>query len=257
MISGSGDKSIIEWDLDNSSSKKKYLLGHTGWINCIQMEDDTIVSGSSDHTIRSWSLGTGKPKMTYMGHVGSITCLQFNDLNIVSGGVDKTIRKFDPNKGTCLLSMLGHSSYISGLQFFGYCLATCALDKMIKMWDLRTGECHRTLKGHFEGVTCIQFDDMKLISGSYDKSFKVWDLRTGACISTISVGSVISTLKFDAKRIVVAPSDKTIKLFDPYIFTEQNSLTGHSGNITSLKFNEDFLMSGSTDCSLRMWHFKK
>ncbi|KAG0343795.1 hypothetical protein BG004_004989 [Podila humilis] len=38
----------------------KVLHGHIGWVNAVAIENTTIVSGGSDHTIRAWDANTGE-----------------------------------------------------------------------------------------------------------------------------------------------------------------------------------------------------
>ncbi|KAF9571052.1 hypothetical protein EC968_001036 [Mortierella alpina] len=43
--------------------KSRWLLtGHVGWVNAVAIEDTTVVSGGSDHTVRVWDALTGTLK---------------------------------------------------------------------------------------------------------------------------------------------------------------------------------------------------
>lgn len=81
------------------------------------------------------------------------------------------------------------------------------------LFSVRSGQCHQTLRSHQGNVTCVQLDELKIVSGSTDKTLKVWDLRTGECMNTISVGSPVTSLMFDEKRLIVA-AEKTAMVCD-------------------------------------------
>jgi len=253
LVSGSGDRSIIVWNL-NSLKPQKTLVGHGGWITCCQMEGSSVATGSTDRTVRIWTVDTGKCEKILGGPTAGVCCLQFSNEKVITGDTDAIIRQWNAETANITLEMKGHSKYITSLQYFQYALASSSADTGIKLWDLRTGQCHRTLLGHQGNVNSFQFDEMKVISGSTDKSLKVWDLRTGECVNTLAVGSPVNILRFDEKSLIVG-SDKNIKVFniETYSFVQKSVLSGHTGNVTALKFMGNALISGSTDTSLRIW----
>ena len=66
---------------------------------CVQFDDQKIVSGSYDDTIKVWSLELGTCLNTLVGHADAVTCLQFNYHRIISGSLDCTLRFWDMNEG--------------------------------------------------------------------------------------------------------------------------------------------------------------
>ncbi|KAF9118146.1 hypothetical protein BG015_006724, partial [Linnemannia schmuckeri] len=38
---------------------RRLLTGHVGWVNAVAIEDTTVVSGGSDHTVRIWDALSG------------------------------------------------------------------------------------------------------------------------------------------------------------------------------------------------------
>ena len=78
----------------NTGECLKTLIGHTDWINtvCI-LDNDKIVSGSHDKTIKIWNSNTGECIKTLTGHTSFVNsvCILNND-KIVSGSHDKTIK---------------------------------------------------------------------------------------------------------------------------------------------------------------------
>ncbi|MFM6776061.1 MAG: WD40 repeat domain-containing protein, partial [Dolichospermum sp.] len=56
------------WNLETGEVEST-LTGHSRWVNAIAVTPDgkTVISGSSDNTIKTWDLGTGEKKLTFKG----------------------------------------------------------------------------------------------------------------------------------------------------------------------------------------------
>lgn len=75
---------------------------------------------------------------------------------------------------------------------------------------VRTGQAHRTLPGHNAPITCLQFDEVHLVSGSLDKTIRIWDLRTGSVFDTLTYASPVSSLQFNATKIISSGTSSEI-----------------------------------------------
>ena len=40
------------------------MVGHTHTVRCLQSDDDRVISGSYDHTLKIWGIATGTCKHT-------------------------------------------------------------------------------------------------------------------------------------------------------------------------------------------------
>lgn len=70
---------------------------HDSAVTCLRFDNQRIVSGSVDRTIKMWTLDTGKCLQTIdwkgsEGHTGVVRCLQTDLWRIVSASDDKTIK---------------------------------------------------------------------------------------------------------------------------------------------------------------------
>ncbi len=74
----------------------KTLTRHKGWVKSVSFSSDgkTIASGSGDHTIRLWDVGTGKNLHILTRHKNSVVSVSFSPdgQTLGSGSFDKTIR---------------------------------------------------------------------------------------------------------------------------------------------------------------------
>lgn len=92
---------------------------------------------------------------------------------LLSGGDDMTIRLWDLRAKQCLKVFEGHLGQVQCIQALGKRFVSGSLDNTIRIWDLETGQCLKTLFGHVEGVWCVRFDKLRIVSGSHDKTVKV------------------------------------------------------------------------------------
>ncbi|KAG0051191.1 Mitochondrial fission protein [Gryganskiella cystojenkinii] len=207
---------------------------------------------------------------TLHGHTGPVTCLYFEDQKLVSGSNDKTIKEWDLTTGQCVLTMdllwamgtsnswsdwmdldLRENAYVGSLQYYQYALCSGTIDGAIRMWDLRSGQPHRTLIGHTGPVTSLQFDEYHVISGSKDRSVRIWDLRTGGIQEILQYEDPVKSLRFDASKIIVG-SGESLKIYDR-IAQQHSYYTGHTNFVESVRFSDSVLASGGQDSTVRLW----
>jgi Tol biopolymer transport system component len=107
IVSGSGDKTVGLWDATvglwdivmQRQTRTRTLSGHTGTVNSVAFSPDggTIISGSSDDTVKVWDAANGRELRTLTGHSGEVRSVAFSPdgRTIVSGSFDKTVRLWD------------------------------------------------------------------------------------------------------------------------------------------------------------------
>ncbi len=61
-------------------------------VYCLQYDDDKIISGLRDNTIKLWDRATLACTKVLTGHTGSVLCLQYDEKVIISGSSDSTVR---------------------------------------------------------------------------------------------------------------------------------------------------------------------
>ncbi|XP_056389027.1 WD repeat-containing protein 5-like isoform X2 [Hyla sarda] len=149
IISGSWDTSVRVWDV-HSQSEVRTLCGHTEGITCLVMVyvdgtklrsdllpigEHVVCSGSSDSSIKVWSLTSGQPLLSIytFSEVSAITHVPDTKL-LISGS--------DGGK--------------------------------VDVWDLETQENLHSERAHDEKVSALQIHSGLLYSGSLDGSLKIW-----------------------------------------------------------------------------------
>ena len=64
------------------------MRGHKGFVSCMKLYRNNIVSGSADHTVKIWNVRNKNPVFTLEGHFARINSVDFNEIKIVSSSAD-------------------------------------------------------------------------------------------------------------------------------------------------------------------------
>jgi WD40 repeat protein len=75
------------------------------------------VCGTQSRDIQIYDIRSGRHVNTFKGHKGSVQCLQFDENKIVSGSWDTTCIVWDVVHGTVIQELIGHTGCVSSLQF--------------------------------------------------------------------------------------------------------------------------------------------
>ncbi|KAF8123952.1 WD40-repeat-containing domain protein [Mycena galopus ATCC 62051] len=141
-----------------AESNGRVLEGHTKAVTALHFEDDCLVTGASDKTLRQWDLTAGHgvmPNAMFSGAAASLGTFAVPTPPYADGSWDM------------------YEDFVGGVQFWGYGLVSGSGDGAVRMWDMGTGQAHRTLLGHSAPVTYLQFDELHIVSGSLDKTIRM------------------------------------------------------------------------------------
>ncbi|MBD2480980.1 tetratricopeptide repeat protein [Planktothrix sp. FACHB-1365] len=242
------------------------LSKHSNSVLCLRIlaEGQTLVSASSDNTIKIWNLKTGQKIRDFKGHSSQINALAItpNDQTLASGSSDNTIKLWNLQTGQKIRTLTGHSGQINTLAITpdSQILVSGSNDNTIKLWNLQTGQEIRTLIGHSGQINALSItkNGQTLISGSHDSSVKFWDLISGENTHTISrhsdwVNALVITS--DDKTVISGSDDKTIRLSDIETTEEVRTLRGHSAYIKALAISADSkrLVSSDQNNDIIVW----
>ncbi|KAJ3370420.1 hypothetical protein HDU91_006225 [Kappamyces sp. JEL0680] len=141
--------------------------------------------------------------------------------------------------------------------------------------------CTKTIDTERSGVTSLAFrrgyrtraNARMLYAGSYDGSIKVFDSYSGNLKKSLlghrlSVWNIdedgtqptatfgenhgkIYSLLVRKNRIFSASSDQTIRIWDAVSLEQVGVLSGHTGGVNSIKFYQDYILSASSDKSIK------
>jgi WD40 repeat protein len=116
------------------------LRGHTGWVTCVDMYHNRLVSSSYDGTVRLWNTQTGNLLKILPSDVregfSPVWCVQCKGSTIVSGSSDSYVRQWNMNTAQCLQVFPGHLGGVKCLQvrIFTFEKSTYKMKKLIQVY---------------------------------------------------------------------------------------------------------------------------
>ncbi len=239
IATGSLDQHIKIWSLVKGRKKSltfqlEYTLSdHTGSVHGLEIapENDLLVSGSYDQTIKKWDLKTGRLNDSSYDDNGAINTIALNDKIgiMVSGGGDGTISVWEVNNNKKLGLLVGNLISLESLSISKsgeYVAGGCA-DGTIKIWYLpptifdifQEVQPSLQLQGHHGQVMDLLFDpnDELLYSGGVDGLVKIWYCTTGKELGHLKISEdnrIFSlALSEDGETLAAGGVDGTIKIW--------------------------------------------
>lgn len=246
----------------------RIFTGHTNGVMCLQFDEQVLITGSYDASVKVWDIKTGKEIRTLTGHTQGIRCLQFNDARLITGSLDGTMKVWDWRTGELKTTIRAHNHGVIGLHMADKLLASASADHTIAVHDLGTRQ-RFSLRGHADWVNSVKIDlpSRTLFSASDDMTVKLWDLDTHTCIKTYEghVGQV--------QQVLPLPAEFEIDESD---FVAHANNDSDTASLASESFPQDkvdtvsteplfphdpnrvnppsYMLTGSLDGTIRLWH---
>ncbi|XP_053800887.1 striatin-3 isoform X4 [Vidua chalybeata] len=252
-------------------------------------EDHTLKLWNLQKTVpakKSASLDV-EPIYTFRAHIGPVLSLAIssNGEQCFSGGIDATIQwwnipspsvdpydTYEPNvlAGT----LIAHTDAVWGLAYSGVKnhLLSCSADGTIRLWNPpEKNPCICTYNGEKDhgiptSVDFIGCDPAHMVASFNTGSTVIYDLETSQSVVMFSsqVESGVQSNNHINKVVshptlpvtITAHEDRHIKFFDNKTGKMIHSMVAHLDAVTSLAVDPNgiYLMSGSHDCSIRLWN---
>ncbi|KAH9900959.1 WD40 repeat-like protein [Cubamyces lactineus] len=217
----------------------------------------------SRHLTRTrWVTNQDPKRLTFPAHGRSVvTCLIFSHGRIISASDDHSIHVYSPVTGTLIRSLDGHDGGVWALAATKNTLVSGSTDRTVRIWDLETGRCTHVFGGHTSTVRCLaivkpEWIDYEnehgiivrekwpkrplIVTGSRDHSLRVWTLPRPGDEEYRCYG---------ADDTEIDPSEEDVE-DNPY---HKLHLEGHDHAVRALAARGRTLVSGSYDCTVRIW----
>jgi hypothetical protein len=161
----------------------RVFQGHTNSVNGVAFSPDgqSILSGSTDETMRLWSAKDGKVLQVFKGHSKMVWSVAFSPRRpqVFSGCWDGTVRMFDLKTGN-ELKRYPSDKDVNGIAVSrdGKYLLSGSDDQSMRLWDVDKGEMLHRFQGHSNFVYGVAFspDGKRALSASADGTVRYWDL---------------------------------------------------------------------------------
>lgn len=193
------------------------------------------------------------------GHKDSVYCAQFDEQKIITGSRDNTIRVWDAHTYQCIRKLGPPnnprerqtlvSAAVEPQGVLPFCRAEVSspdpVGPGIELW-------------HQASVLCLQYDDEILVTGSSDFTCLVWSIKENYRPLFRLVGHHAGVLDvcIDKRRIITCSKDTTIKMWDRVTGQLIKTLHGHRGPVNAVQVRGNLLASASGDGMSKLWRLE-
>ncbi|XP_015188139.1 PREDICTED: striatin-3 isoform X2 [Polistes dominula] len=252
--------------------------------------DPVLITASDDHTLKLWNLHKTvpakksasldvEPLYTFRSHTGPVLCLAMDSTGsrCYSGGLDGMIHcwtlpsanidpydSYDPS--VLSQTLTGHTDAICGLAMYQprSQLLSISADGTVKLWSPQSKvPLLNTYTSEQDGIpTSVDFirDEPHKLVVAYEGACVLFDSETDAVIARLEANETKGVNRVVAHPtlplVVAAHEDRHIRFYDHRSATLAHAMVAHLDAVTSLAVDPHglYLLSGSHDCSIRLWN---
>ncbi|KAF6092873.1 CMT1A duplicated region transcript 1 [Phyllostomus discolor] len=177
MVAVSSNRKIQLLDILQVKEVPVAFRGHAGSVRALFLceQENFLLSGSYDLSIRYWDLKSGACVRIFNGHQGTVTCMDLYKNRLVSGARDCQVKEWDVETGKCLKTFKHKDPILATRINDTYIVSSCERG-IVKVWHIAMAQLVKTLSGHEGAVKCLCFDEWHLLSGSADGLVMAWSM---------------------------------------------------------------------------------
>ncbi|RKP10172.1 WD40-repeat-containing domain protein, partial [Thamnocephalis sphaerospora] len=265
----------------------KLYQGHAGPVTSVAVfrrpapsdaaaEEECLLTGSWDKTLRAWNAQTKEVLVTMRGHTDFIKAVAIGKDHLIEGATtrhprtaysvsaDGTARRWDLATGACLCVYEGEhrgqveSVAVTHLDGVREWLWTAGTDGTVRRWDAVTGACVAILSGHLTSVFAVHTPPnsdgaAELWSASADKTVRRWDLDTHDEDTVLEHPDAVRCVGLVGPYAVTGSRDEHVRVFNIAASSLQATIVGHYDEVTAVEMHAGILYTASLDCTIRRW----
>ena len=232
----------------------KALKGHSDSVYCVHYNEDIIVTGSRDQTIKVWDARSGALLKTLGGSVPEPIEEVVENRAVV--------QLPEPNEAT--VTENSTPTFRSTTAFLTPMAASSSTDAATTVAS--TSDNNSDQIKHNKSVLCLHFDQSLMVSGSSDSSIILWSLPKFTPFKKIQQHSAgVLDVVVGANYVCSCSRDSTICVWErplplpngEYDPTSEVVLKrvfkGHRGPVNSVQMRDDLIFSAGGDALVKMW----
>ncbi|XP_055112281.2 F-box/WD repeat-containing protein 10 isoform X3 [Symphalangus syndactylus] len=217
LIAVSSNQKIHLLDIIQVKAIPVEFRGHAGSVQALFLceEENFLLSGSYDLSIRYWDLKSGACIRIFSGHRGTITCMDLCKNRLVSGGRDCQVKVWDVDTGKCLKTFRHKDPILATRINDTYIVSSCERG-VVKVWHIAMAQLVKTLNGHEGAVKCLFFDQWHLLSGSTDGLVMAWSMvgKYERCLMAFKHPKEVLHVSLLFLRVISACADGKIRIYN-------------------------------------------
>jgi len=229
--------------------------GHGECIYSLQYNEQYLVSGSRDRSLKVWDMETRRCVRTLTKHRGSVLCLQFDsdpdeDI-IVSGSSDSDVIIWKFSTGQEIQTLRhAHRESVLNVKFDKRILVTCSKDKTIKIFNrkpIKYGELG------YQEVDPVP----RNVNYGYAMTLSPDDLPKTPAWTQIGCleghSAAVNAVQIHGREVVSASGDRHIKVWDWPTQSCTRTIVGHTKGIACVQYDGRRIVSGSSDNEVKVF----
>ncbi|XP_025719935.2 F-box and WD repeat domain containing protein 10B isoform X2 [Callorhinus ursinus] len=217
LVAVSSNRKIQLLDVIQVKELPIEFRGHAGSVRTLFLceEENFLLSGSYDLSIRSWDLKSGACIRIFNGHQGTITCMDLYKNRLVSGARDCQVKEWDVETGKCLKTFKHKDPILATRINDTYIVSSCERG-LVKVWHIVMAQLVKTLSGHEGAVKCLCFDQWHLLSGSTDGLVMAWSMvgKYERCLMAYKHPKEVLHVALVFLRVISACADGKIRIYN-------------------------------------------
>ncbi len=272
LISGSGDRQVILWDLNHfRKSSWRVNVGSPIYSLLYIAEKQVLLVGTMSGHIHIIDLKASKEIKNLKHHEGSIFDIKYSNKTgqIFAASADGSVSVISMDELKFVKSFKLCDKKVRDIDINEKIdeMAIGCGDGTIRIWDLQTLEEVQILNPERASVNAVRFhpDGQHLISGEKDAYLHIWNKHQGKyeLIEAIPAHNyAIYSIDFspNGKYFATASRDKTVKIWGAKRFNfllriDNDKYQGHVNSVNKLAWckHNDYLATASDDRSVLLW----
>ncbi|XP_019497024.1 PREDICTED: CMT1A duplicated region transcript 1 protein isoform X2 [Hipposideros armiger] len=217
LVAVSSNRKIQLLDILQAHVVPMKFQGHAGSVQALFLCEDEnfLLSGSYDLSIRYWDLKSGACIRIFNGHQGTITCMDLCKNRLVSGARDCQVKAWDVESGKCLKTFKHKDPILATRINDIYIVSSCERG-IVKVWHIVMAQLVKTLNGHEGAVKCLCFDQWHLLSGSTDGLVMAWSMvgKYERCLMAFKHPKEVLHVALLFLRVISACADGKIRIYN-------------------------------------------
>ena len=249
----------IQRNWRGNAPKAVYFVGHTDSVYCCQFDEDKIITGSRDRTIRVWDLHFPYRCRKVIGGPQARPVRPQSDTPLDTHPTN-TVHQNASLNGTAEGDLIYHipsdfhTASILCLQFDKEIMVTGSSDHSCIVWDIKTFEPIKRLVHHTAGVLDVCMDDEYIISCSKDAHICVWDRKTLTLIKALhghrGPVNAVQLREINGEKLLVSASgDGLAKIWDLRKLDIKQQFNSQDRGLAAVEFSDDgrYVLAGGND----------